>query len=635
MTPASPTETAGTSPTGTERAGTEAAGSAPVGSVPVGAFPADGHRPDVGAARVGAVGGGRTGATAGDGPTAVLPSGHAAVDRLEELFGDAADPANPVGRAAVLRADDRADMLAAGEDLLTGFGLGSHFVPEDLGGRLARLDDLIRVMRAVYRRDPCLGLGHGAGSFMAAVNVWTAGSAAQRQRLARRLLTGGRAACAYHELDHGNDFTRAGLTALPGPDGRLRLDGRKEVVANLRRAETMVLFARTDPAHGSRSHSQLLLDTADLPATAVRHLDRFPTVGMRGVQLGGIEFTDCPVPDDSVVGRPGQGVETALRSFQLTRIALPGMTIGLLDTALRTAVRGARGRTLYGGPAADLPLSRSILTETFADLLLADTFTTVAARAAHTAPAQAGVYASAVKAFVPTVLIRAVQRLSELLGSQFYLRAGEQPLFQKLLRDVQPSAFGHASRISCQSALLPQLPLTARRGWRSATADPLPADTFRPGRPLPPLSFADLTVSAAGRDPLARSLVLGTEAAAPDDPLAESGRAWCARLAALAADASALPPTLIGPDAPPYAFGLTARWTGVLAASACLNTWWSRNGEAADPAVTLALLHRLGTHLDHHRDPLPPHLAEPLHTELLRRFDAGLTFDLDRRPTGA
>ncbi|MBB5925316.1 acyl-CoA dehydrogenase [Streptomyces echinatus] len=561
------------------------------------------------------------------------------VDRLERLFGDAGDPANPVGRNAVLAADDRAGMLAAGEDLLTRFGLNAHFVPRDLGGRFEQLDDLVRVMRAVYRRDPCLGLGYGAGSFMAAVNVWTAGSTGQRERLAGRLLSGGRAACAYHELDHGNDFTRAGLTALPGPDGRLRLNGRKEVVANLRRAETVVLFARTDPAHGSRSHSQLLFDTADLPAAAVRHLDRYPTVGMRGVQLGGIEFTDCPVPDDSVVGRPGQGVETALRSFQLTRVALPGMTIGLLDTALRTALRGARGRTLYGGRAADLPLSRTILAETFADLLLADTFTTVAARAAHTAPAQAGVYASAVKSFVPTVLIRAVQRLSELLGSQFYLRAGEQPLFQKLLRDVQPSAFGHASRVSCQSALLAQLPLTARRGWRADTADPLPADTFRAGRPLPPLRFADLAVSAAGRDPLARSLVVATASAAPDDPLAGSGRAWCARLAELTADASGLAPTLIGPDAPPYAFGLTARWTGVLAASACLNTWWNRPaeaaGSAADPAVTLAVLHRLGSHLDHHREPLPPRLAEPLYAELGRRLDAGLTFDLDRRPTGA
>ncbi|MEU3255992.1 acyl-CoA dehydrogenase [Streptomyces sp. NPDC006997] len=571
-------------------------------------------------------------------PVAGAPTGED-TDHLEKLFADAGDPANPVGRVAVLAADGRGEMLQAGEELLTAYGLNAHFVPTELGGRLSRLDELVRVLRAVYRRDPCLGLGYGAGSFMAAVNVWTAGSARQRALLARQLLSGGRAACAYHELDHGNDLTRAALTALPGPDGRLRLNGRKEVVANLRRAGTMVLFARTDPAKGNRSHSQLLLRAEDLPADAVRHLDRFTTVGMRGVQLGGVEFTDCPVPEGSVVGRPGQGVETALRSFQLTRVALPGMTVGLVDTALRTALRGARGRTLYGGRAADLALSRSVLTEVFADLLLADTFTMVAARAAHTAPAQAGVYASAVKALVPIVLIRAVSRLSELLGSQFYLRDGEQPLFQKLLRDVQPSAFGHASRVSCQSALLAQLPLTARRGWRSGAAAPLPVDTFRADRPLPGLRFTDLAVSAAGRDPLARSLVTGTEAADPEDPLTASGRAWCAELAALAEDASGLAPTLIGPDASPYAFGLTTRWTGVLAASACLNTWWCRPDAttpgAADPAVPLALLHRLGNHLDRHRDPLPRHLAEPLHTELVRRFDAGLTFDLDSRPTGA
>lgn len=560
-------------------------------------------------------------------------------DRLEELFGDAGDPANPVGRVAVLAADERGEMLRAGEELLTAHGFNAHFVPVALGGRLDRLDDLVRVMRAVYRRDPCLGLGYGAGSLMAAVNVWTAGDERQRGFLARRLLAGGRVSCAYHELDHGNDLTRAELTALPGPDARLRVNGRKEVVANLRRAGTMLLFARTATAEGNRSHSQLLLDAEDLPVGGVRHLDRFGTSGMRGVQLGGIEFTDCPVPDDSVVGRPGQGVEIALRSFQLTRVALPGMTIGLLDTALRTALRGARGRALYGGRAADLPLSRSTLAEVFADLLLADTFTTVAARALHTAPAQAGVYASAVKSFVPTVLIRAVGRLSELLGSQFYLRRGEQPLFQKLLRDVQPSAFGHASRVSCQSALLPQLPLTARRGWRDGDAAPLPQETFRGDLPLPALSLAGLAVTAAGRDPLARSLVTATASADPRDPLTAAGRAWCAELAALSEAAAALDPARIGPGAPPHAFGLTTRWTGLLAASACLNTHWSRPGgsgpDAADPTVPLALLHRLGAHLDHHREPLPRHLAEPLHDELLRRLDAGLTFDLDGRPTGA
>ncbi|WP_433498944.1 acyl-CoA dehydrogenase [Sphaerimonospora sp. CA-214678] len=561
------------------------------------------------------------------------------VDALEKLFGDAGDPGNPVGGGAVLAADERGEMLAEGERLLDGFELNTHFVPERLGGRFHDLEGLIDVMRAVYRRDPCLGLGYGAGSFMAAVNVWTSGSHDQQTRFAERLLTGDRAACAYHELAHGNDLSRAGLTALPGPDGLLRLNGRKEVVANLDRAGVMVLFARTDPAHGGRSHSQLVLDADTLPARAVRRLGRFRTVGMRGVRLAGVEFVDCPVPAGSVLGLPGLGVETAMRSFQLTRIALPGMTVGLLDTALRTALRGVHARRLYGGAVADLPLSRSILAETFADLLLADAFTTVAARAAHLAPGATAVYAAAVKSLVPKILMAAVYRLSELLGSQFYLRSGERSLFQKLLRDVQPSAFGHASRVSCELSLLPQLPITARRGWHGADTPPLPAETFHPGQPLPGLRLAELAITSRGRDPLSRSLIEGAAAARDDREIAAAAYAHLADLAALARGAAELPPGLLGPAAPPHAFALARQWTGVLAASACLGLWWHRPsgtaGFAADPAWTLAALHRLRAHLGRHHDPLPASLTEPLYAELTGRFTAGLTFDLSRRPTGA
>lgn len=564
---------------------------------------------------------------------------------LEKLFGDAAEPANPVGRDAVLASDDRAEMLSAGEELLDDFKLNAHFVPEELGGRFTGLPGLIGVMRAVYRRDPCLGLGYGAGSFMAGANVWTAGRETQRIRLAERLLSGSRVACAYHELAHGNDLSRASLTALPGPGGGLLLNGRKEIVANLRRAESMVVFARTDPAAGGRSHSQLLLDTGSLDRRRLRHLERFGTAGMRGVQLGGIEFADCPVPSDSIVGTAGHGVETAMRSFQLTRIALPGMTIGLLDTALRTALRGAQGRRLYGATAADLPLSRVLLAEAFADLLLADVFTTVAARSVHTATAQAGIYASAVKSFVPRLLMGSVYRLSELLGSQFYLRNAEQPLFHKLLRDVQPSAFGHASRVSSQLVLLSQLPLTARRSWRASETSELPPETFRSEAPLPPLDFGRLAVTAGGRDPLARSLANGTAArricggAKPEDRITIEARAYAAELDSLAAAAGALRADQLGPAAAPLAFDLVDRWTGVLAAAACLASWWNRPASAAgfgaDPAWVRAALHRLGAHLGRHRDPLPAELADPLYAELVRRFDAGLTFDIDGCPTGA
>ncbi|CAM5421515.1 acyl-CoA dehydrogenase family protein [Streptomyces avidinii] len=564
------------------------------------------------------------------------------IDRLEALFGDAGAAGNPVGREAVLAADADGSMLAAGEDLLDAFGLNAHFVPEALGGRFAGPEELIGVMRAVYRRDPALGLGYGAGSFMAAVNVWTSGSAEQQSWLAGHLLSGGRVACGYHELAHGNDFARAELTALPGPDGQLLVNGRKEVVANLARAGAVVLFARTDAAAGSRSHSQLLLETARLASDTLTRLPRFATVGMRGVPLGGIEFTDCPVPADAVVGTPGHGLETAQRSFQLTRIALPGMTLGLLDTALRTALRGALGRRLYAGTAADLSLSRTVLAEAFADLLLADAFVTVAARAAHTAPGQSTVYASAVKLLVPALVMGAVSRLSELLGSQFYLRAAEQPLFQKLQRDVLPSAFGHASRVSCQAALLPQLPLTVRRTWSAEDGPALPPTTFRPGEPLPPLDFGALKVTAGGRDPLSRSLLQGAErptGRGEDAELAARASQYATEIRALSAEAARLTPDQLGPAAPPHAFDLTTRWAGVLAAAACLGLWWERPGDGqgpgAEPAWVLAALHRLGVHTGRHHDPLPEPLSEFLYAELLRRHDAGLTFDHARRPTGA
>ncbi|MFD0507377.1 acyl-CoA dehydrogenase [Streptomyces chiangmaiensis] len=397
----------------------------------------------------------------------------AAIADLERRFGDPWDPGNPTGHAAVLAADEAGEMLAAGEQLLDGYRLNAEFVPPELGGRLARLDHLIEVMRVVFRHDPCLGLGYGAGSLVPAVNVWAAGDARQRRRMAEVLLAGGRAVSGYHELAHGNDFARAEFSALPGDDGRLRLNGRKEVIANARRAEAMVIFARTSAAPGSRSHSQLFVEKADLPAGAPVHLPRFHSAGMRGVQLGGLEFRDCPIPADAVLGAPGLGMETALRSFQVTRTALPAMTAGILETGLEVAARFADERVLYGRSLAGMPHIRSILADAFTDLLICDCLGTVTARSVHLLPGETSLYASAAKYFVATLLMDATYALSRVLGAQFYIRDGGYGIFQKHLRDLAPAGFGHTARVACLSTVLPQLPgWPARGGWTTPSHPP-------------------------------------------------------------------------------------------------------------------------------------------------------------------
>ena len=326
--------------------------------------------------------------TARDAPFAD-PVRHRAIE-LDDRFGDPWDAGNPLGHTAVLAADERAELLAAGEAMLDDFGLGAEFVPTALGGRLRRLDDLIEIMRTVFRRDPSLGLGYGASSLIAAVNVWTGGNAAQRRDVADLLLSGGKLACGYFELAHGNDLARVDLTAHADGD-LLRIAGGKQVISNIARADAVVVFARTAAAAGNRSHSQILIERAALPAGCVTDQPRFATTGMRGVQLGGIEFRDCPVPADRVLGAAGRGLEIALTSFQITRVALPGMFLGILDSGLRTTVRYALGRSLYGRSVADLPLTRAVLNDVFVDLLVCDCVTTVVARALHVLPREASI----------------------------------------------------------------------------------------------------------------------------------------------------------------------------------------------------------------------------------------------------
>lgn len=198
----------------------------------------------------------------------------ARVRDLIRRFGDPADPANPVGRVTLLAADEQGEPSAAGEWLLDDYGLGAEFVPVELGGRFTQLDDLVRVAREVFRHDVGLGLGYGITSFMASVNVWAAGTPQQRKQLAGLLLDGGKVSVGYHELAHGNDFLRNEFSADRTPGG-YRLNGTKQVINNADRAGAWVLFARTDPAPGARSHSVLLTGPEDCADGEVTFLPAF------------------------------------------------------------------------------------------------------------------------------------------------------------------------------------------------------------------------------------------------------------------------------------------------------------------------------------------------------------------------
>lgn len=561
----------------------------------------------------------------------------ARVAELEKRLGDPNSDGNDVSYAQLLKADEAGEMSAAGESILDDVVLNADFVPRENGGRLERIDTLVRVMRQVFRRDVALGLGYGVTSFMAGVNVWTSGSAEQKQRLARIMLDGGKVSVAYHELAHGNDFVRNEFEARPAPGGGYLLNGEKQVINNADRAAAWVLFSRTSAAPGARSHSVVLAERAGLDADTYSVLPRYGAAGVRGCHLSGLHFEDTPVPADALVGDTGQGVELALRAFQITRSAVPGMALGAADTSLRTVVSFALGRELYRKSVMDIPHARATLSGAFLDLLIGDSLSLAATRAVHLLPEETSVYAAATKYLVPKMLTETMHDLSIVLGARFYVREGEFGIFQKHIRDLPVLSLGHAGSAACQATIIPQLARLARRSWFNA--DPAPASLFRLRDDLPGIPFDRLTL-ASGRDSLSASLVASVDELPSSSPVERAVHSVALKmmdeLRQLQEASLALAPENRTALASPGTFALADRYAVLLAAASVIGVWQqARGGDdpfLADPGWLAAVLHRLARRLGQQPPDLPASVDAGVHEEVLRRYRERRSFDLYATP---
>jgi alkylation response protein AidB-like acyl-CoA dehydrogenase len=544
-------------------------------------------------------------------------------DRWEERFGDPTDPDNPLGYAAFLAADEQGQLLPAAMRAADELGLTAEFVPKALGGRLGQVDELARALRPIFRRDAALGLGYGAINLISSATVWSAGRPEQQKWLAGLLLSNGQTAGAYTDLATGHDLVRSQLAARRRSD-RLVLNGRKEVINNVSRAAAVTVLARTGDEPGSRSHSLFLLDMSAVPRGRVRFLPRYRTSGMRAINLSGIEFDDCPIPQSTVVGEPGGALETVLRAFQVTKAALSGAIVGVLDTQLRTVADFALNRRLYGRSVADLPHARSVLTGAFVDLLIADCLATTACRALHLLPRQTSVYAAAAKYLVPLLAQDAVDELAVVLGARSFLREGPHAIFQKHLRDLPVGCLAHAGATVCQAMVIPQLPRLASKSWLRTA--PAPAALFRPADPLPDLDFQRLEIAAKPDDALLATLVATGGELAGEPVLGPLCELLLGELRTLREDCLALGPRDRTPLAGPVGFELAERYAVLLAAAACLGVWrHSHDPFVQDPAWLVAALRRLAERLGHDQDPA----ADPaVFAELTARQQAVRGFDL-------
>ncbi len=434
-------------------------------------------------------------------------------EKLDELFGDPWNPDNPVGYAAVLDADERREPLASGLRLLDDFGLDAEFVPAVEGGRLERADHLAEILRTVFRHDPRLAVEY-AGSLIASTGVWIAGDVQQRRAVSDLLLHNGCVAPAFEWPAHG------------------------EGLPPIRRPDATVLLAAT----GSNNGLFLVRGTGSHESAP----------GTRGVAL----------PAGALIGAADEGPDIVSRAYRLIGGVTSALTLGALDTALRTALANSFARRLYGGTVADIPYVAATLARVHADLLAVDALASVVARAAHLVPEAMVLYAPALGYLAARIVPDAFDELRAVLGARALLREGPYAVFQKMARDATPVGIARASRATCLAAIQPRL-----TGWE--TRAPAPVELFDLGGPLPPLDFAR-RIDDTDADPIAGALA---------DATGRFGDRFRRELRATREDRAASP-------------ALAGRYVMVLAAAAASMVWH----DDSDPA-RLVVLDRLDRRL--------------------------------------
>ncbi|WP_282700268.1 acyl-CoA dehydrogenase family protein [Streptomyces sp. CC219B] len=508
------------------------------------------------------------------------------------------------------------------ERVLDDCEFGAEFVPAEFGGRLERIDGLGRVVRPALRRDLSLGFGYGLNCFFAATPVWTAGNTAQREWTAALLLGGGRMAVARPAVAHANDFVRDEF-ALRRDGGRRRLDGAKTAVCNYARARGLTVVAGTEDG----THEILLIDREILPEGALRTLHRYRTVGLDGIEFGGLEFSDCPVPDEAVVGEPGRGMPLVVRCSVVTRALLPSVYVAAADTMLRTAVRFAvehKDQDPYGPLRS--PYGREVLTGALLDLLVSDSVALAAARGIHLLPDRVSACAAAAAYTVPKLLQDSAHDLSTVLGEAYFDSKGRYGAFGRMVRDLPLLGQGHAGTAARQAMLVAQLPHLARDSW--LVDDQPPAGLLRPWEDLPPADLGALA-AAGTSDPVVPVL---QDCAGADGELGELVAAFLGELRQLRERFARMEPGagLSAPDT----LALTDRYALVCAAAASLGVWREHRGARpgtflADPAWITGALHRLGVLLGLDV-PKAPHEAveQRLFDAVLERYEQRRSYDL-------
>ena len=220
-------------------------------------------------------------------------------------------------------------------------------------------------MEEVSRASAAVGLSYGAHSNLCVNQIHRNGSEAQKSRYLPKLVSGEHVgALAMSEPNAGSDVVSMRLRAEKRGD-RYVLNGNKMWITNGPDASVYVIYARTDPAAGSRGITAFIVER-DFPGfSRAQKLDK---LGMRGSNTCELVFEDCEVPAGNVLGRENGGVAVLMSGLDYERVVLSGGPVGIMQACLDVVVPYMHERKQFGQSIGEFQLVQGKIADMYAAL---------------------------------------------------------------------------------------------------------------------------------------------------------------------------------------------------------------------------------------------------------------------------
>lgn len=255
--------------------------------------------------------------------------------------------------------------------------LGITVEEADGGSGLGYLEHVI-AMEEISRASASVGLSYGAHSNLCVNQLRRWGTAEQKARYLPKLISGDHVgALAMSESGSGSDVVSMRLRAERKGD-RYVLNGGKFWITNARHADTLIVYAKTEPEAASRGISAFLIEKDFKGFSVAQSLDK---LGMRGSPTGELVFEDCEVPEENLMGPLNKGAQVLMSGLDYERAVLASGPLGIMQACMDVVLPYVHERRQFGQPVGEFQLMQGKLADMYVTLSTARAYVYAVAKA--------------------------------------------------------------------------------------------------------------------------------------------------------------------------------------------------------------------------------------------------------------